>query len=248
MLTPERHQLIVQQIAKHGTVAIQDLIKLTAASESTIRRDLSELENQNKLVRVHGGAASRQTISQELSIPEKTTKNLQEKKRIAAEAALLVEPDEYIYLDAGTTTFEMIPHLKNKNITVVTNGLTHLDALSAQQITTYLTGGLVKHKTRALIGRGAQIGLQSYRFDKCFIGVNGIDLAYGLTTPDPEEALIKQQALQSAQQCFVLADYTKFGQVSFSKIADLEEVFLITNKMKEDVLSPYQDKTNIKVV
>ncbi|SDM17447.1 DeoR/GlpR family DNA-binding transcription regulator [Sediminibacillus halophilus] len=248
MLTPERHQLIVKQVAEHGTVAIQELIKLTAASESTIRRDLSELENQHKLVRVHGGAASRQTISQELSIPEKTTKNLQEKKRIAAEAAALVEPDEYIYLDAGTTTIEMIPHLKNKNITVVTNGLTHLDALSAQQITTYLTGGLVKHKTRALIGRGAQISLQSYRFDKCFIGVNGIDLAYGLTTPDPEEALIKHQALQSAQQCFVLADHTKFGQVSFSKIADLEEVLLITNKMDEAIISPYHDKTNIKVV
>ncbi len=221
---------------------------MTKASESTIRRDLSELEKQRKLIRVHGGAASKQTISQELSIPEKTTKNLQEKRRIAAEAAKLVKQDEYIYLDAGTTTFEMIPYLKDKNITVVTNGLTHLDALSAQQITTYLTGGYVKHKTKALIGRGALIGLQNYRFDKCFIGVNGIDLTYGLTTPDPEEAMIKQQALHSAQHGYVLADHTKFGQVSFSKIAELEETFLITNKMDKQTLSPYQNKTNIKVV
>ncbi|WP_093213211.1 DeoR/GlpR family DNA-binding transcription regulator [Sediminibacillus albus] len=248
MLTPERHQLILQRLAKQGTVNIQDLVRLTKSSESTIRRDLSELESLDKLVRVHGGAATKQSISQELSFPEKTTKNHQEKLKIARYAAGFVNEEEYIYLDAGTTTFEMIPFLKEKGVTVVTNGLTHLDALSKYQIPTYLTGGYVKHKTKALIGHGAQSGLNKYRFDKCFLGVNGIDLAYGLTTPDPEEARIKQLSLRLSQECFVLADQSKFNQVSFSKIAELEDSQIITTEVDEHILSPYQNKTNIKVV
>ncbi|WP_077624860.1 DeoR/GlpR family DNA-binding transcription regulator [Sediminibacillus massiliensis] len=248
MLTQERHQLILQQLAQYGTVKIKELILLTDASESTIRRDLSELENAGQLTRIHGGASTINTISHELSFPEKSTKNQVEKMAIAKAAASMVEDEEYIYLDAGSTTYEMIPYLQNKKIVVVTNGITHIDALSNYEITTYLTGGYVKHNTKALVGQGATTSMESYRFDKCFLGVNGVDFNYGFTTPDPEESFIKKTALRYSQKSFALADFTKLNKVSFSKIADLEDMTLITNETEDNRLLPYKNLSNIKVV
>ncbi len=103
----------------------------------------------------------------------------------------------------------MIPFLSGRNVTVVTNGLTHLEALYEKDITVYVTGGLVKDKTRTLIGRGAMTALAQYRFDKCFLGTNGVHPENGYTTPDPEEAAIKRQALLRSDETFVLADRSK---------------------------------------
>ncbi|WP_079710871.1 DeoR/GlpR family DNA-binding transcription regulator [Paraliobacillus ryukyuensis] len=248
MLTPKRHQLIEQELSKKQMVTIQDLVDITGASESTIRRDLSELEKQSRLIRVHGGASIKNTGKQELSVPEKSSKNITEKKAIAAYATGLVEDYDCIYLDAGTTTFEMIPFLTNKNITVVTNGITHLDALSQFGIPTYLVGGLVKYNTSALIGQFARMSLLNYRFDKCFLGVNGIHAEYAYTTPDPEEAAIKQTALELSKKSFVLADSSKLDQVSFTKIADLKAATIIINQTDHQMLNAINKKTNVKVV
>lgn len=248
MLTPKRHHLINEVIQKKQVVTIQELVDLTGASESTIRRDLSELEKQQVLVRIHGGATLKQSKSQELSYPEKSKQHIDVKKRIAHYAANLIEKDDCIYLDAGTTTYEMIPFLVDRNITVVTNGLTHVDLLSQLNIKTYLIGGFVKNTTRALIGQGAQASLLQYRLDKCFLGVNGIHLDYAFTTPDPEEAIIKKTALNLAQLGYVLADASKLNQVSFSKIDDLQAATIIINKSTETSLDLFEKKTNIKVV
>lgn len=248
MLTPKRYQLIEEELRTKQTVTIQDLVYLTGASESTIRRDLSELEKQNRLVRVHGGAALQQSKRQELSIPEKSSHSKLEKKMIAAYAASLIQEQDCIYLDAGTTTYEMIPYLADRNIIVVTNGITHLETLSRLNLQTYLIGGLVKYNTSALIGQSARMSLLQYRFDKCFLGVNGIHPDYDYTTPDPEEAAIKKTALELAQQRFVLADSTKLNQVSFSKIADLKDATIIMNKPTESSLHALKKKTNVKVV
>ncbi|MBM7571041.1 DeoR family transcriptional regulator [Aquibacillus albus] len=248
MLTPKRHQLILDFIDKHNTVTIQDLVELTDASESTIRRDLSELERLEKIERVHGGATLKHSKNQELSFPEKATKYIDEKKGIAKCAASFVEPNECIYLDAGTTTFEMIPYLAQQNVIVVTNGLTHLEALGRYEISTYLLGGFVKHNTRALIGSGAISSLNNYRFDKCFLGVNGVHEHYGYTTPDPEEAMIKRSVLELAQQQFVLADHTKLNTISFANIADIHQATMITNEKVDVDVTPFQNKTSVKVV
>ncbi|WP_187168503.1 DeoR/GlpR family DNA-binding transcription regulator, partial [Enterococcus faecium] len=108
MLTPERHQLIIDQIEKHDVVKIQELINLTNASESTIRRDLSTLEERGFLKRVHGGAAKLSDIRLEPDMLEKSSKNLHDKLKIAEKAASLLEEGDCIYLDAGTTTLHMI--------------------------------------------------------------------------------------------------------------------------------------------
>lgn len=247
MLTPERQQLILEKVKNDHTAKIKQLIEVTGASESTIRRDLDQLEQLGLLRRVHGGASIRNSASDEPTMGEKITKHHSEKQQIAFLAASLVQDGDCIFIDAGSTTYEMIPFLNQKDIIVVTNGLTHLQALNKHHIKTYVLGGLMKHQTGAVVGAGALQNLQQYRFDLCFIGANGISLTDGFTTPDPEEAAIKQTTLNLSRKRYVLVDHSKFDEVAFLKFADLSEAEIITdyngNKMEE-----YSTKTNIKVV
>lgn len=248
MLTPERHQLILRLLKEREIVKIQELVELTNTSESTIRRDLSQLEAEKFLKRIHGGASRLQGKLQEPSMVEKSSKNLQEKRHIAQYAASLVDEGDCLYLDAGSTVKEMIDYLPNKNIVVVTNGFMHIHPLLEKGITTYLIGGLVKQTTNAIIGRGALASLDIYRFDKCFLGVNGIHPDFGFTTPDQEEAVIKQKALSLSREAFVLADESKFSEIAFAKVADINEAAIITNELDEETKNQYMSKTTIKVV
>jgi DeoR family fructose operon transcriptional repressor len=248
VLTPERHQLILRLLKEKNIVKIHELMELTNTSESTIRRDLSLLEEKKFLKRIHGGASMLQGKLQEPSMSEKSSKNLHEKRQIAKFAADLVDEGDCIFLDAGSTIKEMIDFLPKKHIVVVTNGLMHLEALLNKGITTYLVGGYVKQKTNALIGRGALASFDLYRFDKCFLGVNGIHPQFGYTTPDQEEALVKEKALSLSREAFVLADESKFAEISFAKIADLDSAIIITNEIEHDLIAQYRDKTTIKVV
>lgn len=248
MLTPERHQIILQLVKEKPIVKIQELVDLTGTSESTIRRDLTVLEEGKFLKRVHGGAARLKGKLEEPSMVEKSSKNLQEKRAIAQYAASLVEEGDSIYLDAGSTVLEMVSFLTVKDIVVVTNGLMHLPQLLNKNIETYVIGGYAKPKTNAIIGRGALASLEQYRFDKCFLGVNGIHPHSGYTTPDQEEAMIKQKAMSISREAFVLADDSKFSEITFAKIADLHEATIITNTLEEEMKGQYTSKTSIKVV
>ncbi|MGD6872057.1 DeoR/GlpR family DNA-binding transcription regulator [Sutcliffiella horikoshii] len=245
MLTPERQQLILELIQKHEVVKLQDFVEVTRASESTIRRDLSQLEEQNKLKRVHGGAARILQKGEEPSILEKASINLYEKKMVAKKAADLINDGDCIFLDAGTTTFQMIPYLENKQITVVTNGFAHIQSLMEKGLTTYIVGGFMKNKTGAIIGSKASQSLLEYNFDKAFIGANGVHLKTGYTTPDPEEASIKNLAIKLANETFILADSSKINEVAFAKIAPLQSGTLITNQCEELLAAAFRDITTV---
>lgn len=242
MLTSERRKIILESIKNSGTLKLKEMMELTDSSESTIRRDLNELERKGLLIREHGGAVLRNNYEE--NIEEKTSLYQGEKEDIARYAASLVQKGDCIFLDAGSTIFHMIKYLENKDVLGVTNGINHLEELNKYNIKTYLTGGLIKFKTKALIGREAIKTLGDYNFDKCFLGVNSISIDKGYTTPDPEEAFVKSTALNLAEKVYILADSTKFGKVSFAKIATLEEAIIITDKEQRE----YSEKTEIKVV
>lgn len=247
MLTNERHDFILQQLEEKQTVKIQDLVNLTDASESTIRRDLTELENLQKLERVFGGAILPGRNLQEPSVEDKSTRNLQEKIRLAKFAASFIQEGDSVFLDAGTTTYQMIPYMKDKNLVVVTNGLTLIESLNDYGITTYLTGGLMKPLTGAFVGPQAIQSLENYRFDLSFIGVNGFHAEYGYTTPDPEEAAIKKRASSLSRKTYVLADHSKTNKVSFAKIMELDQATLVVDQITADLLNSLEKKTTVKV-
>jgi DeoR family fructose operon transcriptional repressor len=145
LLTPERHRIILDVLKDKQSVKIQELVDLTNSSESTIRRDLTQLEEEKYLKRIHGGAALLQGKLSEPNIIEKSAKNLHQKKLIAKEAASSIEEGDCIFLDAGTTTLQMVEYLPTeKELVVVTNGLTIIEPLMKKGLKTYLIGGFLK--------------------------------------------------------------------------------------------------------
>ena len=152
MLTEERRQKILHLLDRHKIVKSQDLVNLLNASESTIRRDLQDLENDGLLERIHGGAKKGQLLGFEQAMSEKTLKNVHEKHKIAQIAAELINDEDVIYLDAGSTTLEMIPYLQGKKITIVTNSVKHAASLVDLQLPTIILGGMIKLSTNAVLG------------------------------------------------------------------------------------------------
>ncbi|SNT55623.1 transcriptional regulator, DeoR family [Bacillus sp. OK838] len=248
MLTTERHQFILSILKEQGTIKLQELVDQLHASESTIRRDLVQLEEMKLLKRVHGGASLLQRKGLEPTTIEKQNKAIAEKQLIAKLASSFIEKNDCIYLDAGTTTAEMIPYLKDKNITVMTNGLMHIPKLIELEIKTVLVGGTIKFSTNAVIGSNAVHFLNEYRFDKCFLGMNGIHQELGFTTPDPEEALLKKMALRLSNETYVLADSTKFNEATFAKVADVSDAIILTDSNDEEAVAQLHKNPKVKVV
>lgn len=234
MLAQERYNYILKQLEHNNTVKTNDLICALNVSQTTILRDLQELEVAGKLIRIHGGAKRNNQLLQDDSIQNKLTLNNTEKQQIALFAASLIPEKATIYLDSGTTTLAMIPYLKS-NITVVTNSITHAYHLLQRHIACQILGGTIKPKTNAIIGLSAYLELAKMRFDCSFIGTNGIDKQAGFTTPTREEGELKKLALMQAKQAFIVADQSKFGQAAFIQFADINEAFgLITDHCPED--------------
>lgn len=247
MLVNERQELILRLLIEQQTLTLQELVLATDSSESTIRRDLTELERLEKLDRIHGGATIRNPILLEKSLGEKSVENLEQKKKLAEFATHFIQPGDCIYLDAGTTILQMIPFLVGKDVVVVTNGMTHLPLLHENKIKTYVIGGLLKESTQAFVGSAAVEALKNYYFDCCYLGVNGFDVDAGYTTPDPEEASVKHMAGSRARKCFVVADHTKYKVVKFSKIMELDQAILITEGFPQEAVEKLEQQTGMEV-
>ena len=243
MLKTERKQLILEELQEHHVVSLEKLVSLLETSESTVRRDLDELEAENKLRRIHGGAELPHSLQQEESIQEKSVKNLQEKKLLAQKAASLIKEQDVIFIDAGTTTAFLIKELSNKDITVVTNSIQHAVQLVEKQIPTVMVGGSVKMTTDASIGGVALNQINQLHFDRAFIGMNGVDENY-YTTPDMEEGAIKRAIIDNAKQTYVLVDASKVGQTCFAKVAPLKRAIVITSKGQK-MVEALKEKTEV---
>ncbi len=249
MLTEERHKKILQLVNKNDIVNINELLQCLDASESTLRRDLQTLEDQGSLTRIHGGAKKKQDLNFEASMEEKTYHHHQEKVNIAQVAAALIQKNDIIYLDAGSTTIEMIAFLPtNANLKIVTNSVRHASLLIERKIETIILGGNIKLSTQATYGASSSSQLENFHFNKAFLGMNGAHLKAGFTTPDPEEAALKKIALTHCEKAFVLLDASKFQRITFTKVADLDAAEIITNHCPKDVAAEFHKKTRITEV
>ncbi|BAN93268.1 DeoR family transcriptional regulator [Streptococcus dysgalactiae subsp. equisimilis] len=232
------------KIVEDNYVALEDLMQLLDSSESTVRRDLGELEQEGRLHRVHGGAELFHSLQEELSNQEKSVKNSQIKQALAQKASRFVYDNDVIFIDAGTTTEFLLPFLQGKNVTVVTNSIHHATRLVDLSIKTIIIGGYVKQTTDASIGSVALEQIRQMNFDKAFLGMNGVDEAY-LTTPDMEEAVIKKAVIANAKVSYILVDGTKIGQVSFVKVAAIDQVTIITDAASTGILKKIKEKAKV---
>ena len=244
MLKSKRKQLILEKVMKDKFVSLEYLVKALNTSESTVRRDLDELESERKLRRVHGGAESLHFLQEEESNQEKSIKNIQEKIKIAQKAASLIQEYDVIFIDAGTTNELLVNELHDPSVTVVTNSIHHATKLVERNIPTVIIGGVVKRSTDASIGGVALNQIGQLNFDKAFIGMNGIDDGF-FTTPDMEEGAVKRAILENAKRTYVLADASKLGNTSFAKVAPVSRARLITNQTESEVIQKIKEKTEV---
>lgn len=171
MLTEQRHEIILNLLSEKGSITVTELKDILNTSESTIRRDLNTLDEQGRLTKVFGGAVEKinGVSTTELSVSQKADVNTEEKKKIAMYAARLVVPNDFIYIDAGTTTEYLIDYLEEKNATYVTNAVTHARKLAIAGFKVILIGGELKGLTEAVVGNQAIITIDRMNFNKGFL-------------------------------------------------------------------------------
>ncbi|MBQ9530976.1 MAG: DeoR/GlpR transcriptional regulator [Eubacterium sp.] len=236
MLTQERHSRILEIIKNKGSVTVSELCEIFNASESTIRRDLAALTAVGKINKVRGGAMllSQEFLNIEENINKKVNTNYNEKFRIAEYAASLIQDEDYVFIDAGSTTFLLATMITNTKATYVTNGIAQAQELAAKGCHVIVLGGDLKKSTEAITGVVAAQNLQKYNFSKAFIGVNGATEKQGFTTTDIEEATIKAVAIERSFVSYVLADSSKFGKVSAVSIAPIDSSSIICDKCSDN--------------
>lgn len=230
MLTEKRHKIILELLQEKRSITVAEIKDKLGISESTIRRDLNSLDRERKLIKVFGGAVALEVVPTvtELSVPQKLRVNEKEKRCIARYAASLIQPDSLVYLDAGTTTGYMLEYPMEKSVTFVTNAVEHARRLAVAGYRVLLVGGELRGTTEAVVGAQAVLAIQEYHFTTGFFGTNGISIRHGCSTPDSSEALVKKTALRQCSQVYVLADSTKFDEVSSVSFAGYQDVQIIS--------------------
>lgn len=237
MYAAERQQEIVRIARRDGRVDVGDLAELLDVTTETVRRDLTILERQGLLRRVHGGALPVERLRFEPGVAERSSAMTAEKQRIA-KAALAHLPDGgSVLVDAGTTTALLAEALPDdRDLTVVTNALPIALALSARPRLTVLTvGGRVRGRTLAQVDRWALRALEEVTVDVTFIATNGLSVEHGLTTPDLAEADVKAAMIRAGRRVVLLADRSKVGADHLARFGTVDQVdVLVTDSGLDD--------------
>ena len=234
MLAEQRRRKILDLLEQKGQITVRDLVERFEVSAVTARADLDALASTGSAVRSHGGAVRQVEASQDYPLRFKETLRRGEKIKIGRAAAELVRPNEVIILDSGTTTAEVARHLKARKIqpvTIITNALNIAsDLLDAQGISVIVIGGLMRPISCSFVGPQAENMPKEFHADRLFLAVDGFDLEIGASTPDVFEAQLNGVMMRVAKEVNVVADSSKLGRRSVSRIGPLEKVHrLITD-------------------
>ena len=244
MLTEERFAKILSILEHMGSVTVQQLMTELDASESTVRRDLNTLDANGQLVKVHGGAILKNTVYSTIDdeVVHRKEQNREAKDKIARYAAGLITAEDFVYIDAGTTTERMIDYIANRQAVFVTNAIGHAKKLAEHGCKVYILGGEFKAVTEAIVGEEAVFTLDKYNFTKGFWGANGVSRQRGFSTPELKEAMVKRKSMENCRDCYILADESKFSQISRVTFAPFEKATVITTELKLEI---YKDCSNI---
>ena len=233
--TVNRRIKILELIRTHGQVNVKELVESLGVTGVTIRNDLANLEKKRVLIRARGGAIriDQHNMEEDFPLSGKKKKNLQEKREIGKKAAELIEDGQTIIIDSGSTTFELAKNLKQfSELTVITNALNVAVLLAEfKNINTIVPGGILKKNSLSLVGILAERGFKDYFCDKLFLGVDGFDLDFGISTPNPEEAHLNQVMIDISKEVIVVTDSSKFQRRGFAFIAPVHKIHtVITDK------------------
>jgi DeoR family fructose operon transcriptional repressor len=230
MLIPaERRNAIYEILRSQGIVRVSTLSDKLNVSEITIRRDLELMEAEGLLERTHGGAVFNQHIHLEPRYSEKHRTHQTEKRLIGAAAANLVEDGDSLLINSGSTTLQIFRHLVGRhNLKIITSNMGAFLEIQGLDLDLIFVGGAYRPQSNSLVGELAILSLQQVYASKCFIGVDGISLKYGVTTPNVQEATIARNMIERTRGLVVVvADHSKFGVVADFVTAPLEKVHVL---------------------
>jgi len=220
MLNEERRRAILESVNRDGRVLVGDLARQFDTSEVTIRKDLDNLHSHGMLHRTHGGALpSRETALSDPTLREKERLHRKEKNRIAQAAAAMTREGQVVVLDSGSTTAAIARALRQfHNLTVITNSVTIAAELAGTDVEVILTGGTLRKNSFSLVGPIAEDTLRRLNADILFLGVDGLDVRYGLSTPNLLEAKVNRMMVEVSKKVVAVCDASKFGRRSLSLI------------------------------
>lgn len=228
-----RHKAIIDELKAEGFVSVKELSKTLNVSEVTIRKDLKELESRKMLLRSSGGASPLSSLITDRHIDEKEKVQVDEKRRIAEAANRLLSKNDRIIIASGTTVLSFAQNISlAEPLTVITSSVKiSLTLCYMPNIEVIQLGGSMRTSSASVIGPYAESLLNEMMCSKLFLGVDGIDLDFGLTTSNIGEAHLNQCMLKSAQEVIVLADSSKFRKRGFGKICNIDQIHhIITDK------------------
>lgn len=229
MLPIDRRNIIVEYLEQHGSAKVEELALKFNVTPMTIRRDLQYLEDNQIASRTFGGAVLKSGLTGEVPYKNKVISHKDEKKKIAAYAALLVQNGQIVFLDSGTTNIEIAKLLKYKqDLTIVTTDIKIAGLIAfSTNFKVLCSGGLIQNSTGTCLGSRTVEFLKGINVDIGFIGTSSATIEKGLSTPTFEKADVKRQAIKSAKKSILVTDSSKFGKESFAKVCNLNEFDLI---------------------
>ncbi len=222
----DRHKFILDKVVREGNVSVLELSEELGVSAVTIRKDLKFLEEKKLLFRTHGSASHVDPYVNDRPVNVKESIQVDEKRRIALKAVELIKPEDSIIIASGTTVLEVAraidSHIK---LTVLTAAMNIAESLLGHKdVEIVMLGGVLRKSSFSAVGPYAEKMLNDFACSNLFLGVDGIDMEFGLTTTNMLEAHLNQKMMKAAQRTIVVADSSKFGRKGFGKICDLEAV------------------------
>lgn len=225
MLPIARKNKIKELILEKKSVTVAELTTLFKVTEETIRRDLKQLEDEGVLTRTYGGAYISEGVQNDVDVNLREFIHVEGKKKIASQCLKFIKNGDSIFLDASTTSLVIANMLGDIKLTVVTNSLKIVNALSDNpNINLVVIGGTLSRSSFSNLGRNAELSLENYFFDTAFISCRSISMKHGITDSNEQQAEIRKLAADHGNKAFLVADYTKFDRTSFASICGFEDI------------------------
>lgn len=237
MLQEERWQCIERLLNEHPYLSINEICEMLFFSESTIRRDLRQMQQKGRLQRVRGGAMIKDTPNVEKMLSQRKKISLHSKMQIGACAASFVEDGDTLFLDDSTTVQQLIPSLKGKkDLIIVSNGLETANLVTDNLNCRFMsTGGLFRQQTCSFVGGITVSMIRQHMAKKMFFSATAISAVRGITDHSTELTPVKKAFIDQAEQVFLLMDETKFNKAVFSRVCDLDRIDTIITTPEADL-------------
>ncbi|MEK3889954.1 DeoR/GlpR family DNA-binding transcription regulator [Bacillus sp. FSL K6-3431] len=251
----ERQKKIREILMENGSVEALELVRQFGVSKETIRRDLNQMEKDGFIQKKYGGAIlieeQEKTPDFILPVHQRKLQYFKEKNEIGKRAAKLVQEEQIIILDAGTTTWCTVKYLHHlEKITVISNGLNVVEECSKNDAASiYLLGGQLRKNSMSLVGPQVEDELKKYNADYVFLGTSGFSLHQGFMSSDLYEAEIKRAMVSAGKKVVLLADHSKFERTGLTSFCGFNEVdILITSDLVNEEVRKEIEKFGVEVI